>query len=115
MTDDERRQKLIVAQSSVKSAIDYTAGHEYSLDMVLQVADKIFDWVMNKGNNSGVTNNSVSNTVAASIPTPTLKQREWLDKIEAKHGYTHEQIKKVYGKYPSTKEEALDCIKMMKK
>lgn len=123
MTDDERRQRLIVAQSSIKAAIDYNANHEDSLDKVLHCANEIFDWVINKGDNNEVNSkpsiscsgSNMSNNYTGSVPVPTLKQKEWLDKIETKHGFTPKQVKEVYGKYPLTKEEALECIRMLKK
>ncbi len=123
--DDERRQRLIVAQSSIKTAIDFFGPEsEISLQNVINKADEIFDWVMSKGetfsgDNNGSGSGDRTNSPAVgggtnSIPTPTLKQKEWIDKIAEKHGFTAEQIYAKCKKYPATKDEAIECVKTMK-
>ena len=45
---DDNVQKMIVKQSSLKSAVDYCSGGNCSTSDVLKVAQEFVDWVMEK-------------------------------------------------------------------
>jgi len=50
--EDPNRQKLIIRQSSLRSAVEYLKGAEASLEEVFEAAEKMINWVNDKPNNS---------------------------------------------------------------
>ncbi len=118
--EDEKRQRLIVAQSSIKSAAELLSYSYLSTSnpnqTVIETAEGFYNWVFskadaNESNSIPIVDNSSTETV---IPTPTVKQLEWLKKIEEKYGYKKEEIYKKYGKYPNSKDSSIECVKIMK-
>lgn len=116
--NDERRQRLIVAQSSLERAIDYCSWinlTDNDIPAITSVAGQFFDWVISQGDGSAKQIPAkVVDSGKTISPVPTKIQQEWIDKIQTKHpSYTAQEMFCHYGKYPSSKEEALECIRTL--
>lgn len=129
-----RKDRLIVAQSTLERAIEYHVGanSSFKLSDVLLTAKTFFDHVFNMADGNNVTTEHsevktketpgglcaggsyVSNSDAVCLPTPTVAQTEWLEKIKEKYGFSKENVWEKCKKYPSNKEDAIEIIKIMK-
>lgn len=110
-----RKDRMIVAQSTLQRAIEYAALYKIKQDEVLEVAETFFNYVFSKADGYGNTGNNNDNaSTSNTVPTPTLKQKEWLDRIQEKHGFSAEEVFHQYGKFPNNKNEALEVVKIMK-
>lgn len=106
----ERKDMLNSRMSAIKAISTVCEGTNISEDELLKRADKVFDWIAQDQTweipNVFVGDGNVT-------PVPTVKQKEWLDRIQDKHKFTPEQVFKVLGKYPGNKEDALKAIKLL--
>lgn len=50
--EDPNRQKIIIRQSSLRSAVEYLKGAEASLEEVFEAAEQMINWVNEKPNNN---------------------------------------------------------------
>jgi hypothetical protein len=120
--NDDRRQKLIVAQTCLERAIEtleiLSAGTAGNVADVFPIADVYYNYVFDKADNKHGLNDSSSNIVSNShlspTPQPTVNQEKWLDNIAKKYGYSKKDVWENYKKYPSTAEEAVECVKILK-
>ncbi len=123
-----RKDRMIVAQSSLKAATEFVVGKNNlggSLS-VIEVAETFYTWVFGKADGEShtaeknfvekVNGGTNSNTDSSSnvLPVATKQQLEWLKKIEDKYGYTKEDIWKKCKRYPGNKDEAVEVTKLMK-
>jgi hypothetical protein len=112
-----RKDRMIVAQTSLERAIEYKPNAD--IQTVLEIADKFYDYVFRRADGvSNTDSNMVDSTERVNketvIPVPTKKQGEWLNKITEKYGFTNEEVFTKYGKYPQSKEEAIECVRVLK-
>jgi hypothetical protein len=121
----ERKDKLSSRMSALKAVSIIYEQSKMNGDYVLDLADIYYNWIIqdqewstndritdiSNSNNSELNNNNVVDI----LPTPTLKQKEWLDKIEAKYGFTAKELYTKCKKYPNDKDSALEIIKLMSK
>lgn len=115
-----RKDRMIVAQTCIERAIELleydTEADADRLRRVLEIADKLFDYVFDKADNKHGSNDNGDSVVhnSSSTPQPTVNQKKWLDNIAKKYGYNTEDVWDNYKKYPSTAEEAVECVKILK-
>lgn len=114
----ERKDKLNSRMSALKAASTVSEGTAIPAEVVIAEADKYYKWLTQdqsfaeKENVPG--NSSNSNSTNTVYPVPTTGQLKWLTAIKEKHGYTAEQVFDKCKKYPSNKDQALECVKLMK-
>jgi hypothetical protein len=115
---------LNARMSALKAASLLYEGKSEPSSNVENVAGRFFTWLSKDQNWSKQDVDSSINfddsscvpvTNVSTVPTPTLIQQGWLDKIKTKHGFSVEQVYKTYKKYPATKEEAIECVRLLKK
>lgn len=114
----ERKDMLNSRMSAIKAISTVCEGTNISEDELLKRADKIFDWIAQDQTweiPNTLTAKTLKNSEDGNVtPVPTVKQKEWLDRIQDKHKFTPEQVLKALGKYPGNKEDALKAIKLLK-
>ena len=67
--EDPNRQKLIIRQSSLRSAVEYLKGAEASLEEVFEEAEKMINWVNEKPKQTNTSNTAKAMHDFAKNPT----------------------------------------------
>jgi hypothetical protein len=109
----ERKDQLMSRMAAIKDVATVFEGKGIDTDTILKEADKYYGWIV-QGQLWSQDLVPVSSVKTSGPPVPTTKQKEWLDRIQKKHRFTQEQVFEKYGKYPSTKDEALECVRLLK-
>jgi len=115
-----RKDRMIVAQTCLERAIETLSitdeSKNFSVSTTLSLADEYYNYVFDKADNKHGSNVNGDSVVHNSSPTPqpTVNQKKWLDNIAKKYGYNKEDVWENYKKYPSTAEEAVECVKILK-
>lgn len=123
--DWQRKDMLGARQSALKAASLAFEGQSKDADFLIQEADKLYSWVAQdqgwkneitfaKGKQSDDLRSSTVETVPNNMPLPTPKQSAILETFQSKHQIDKETVYKTYGRYPNTKEEAIQCLKQIK-
>jgi len=74
------------------------------MDSVLELADKLVDWVYDK------PESKEENII---VPQPTIEQQKALDQVFKETSWTKEQVYKQFHKYPNMQNVAI-CIQKIK-
>ncbi len=114
---DERKQRMIVAQTSLDRAISALGiGKESS--SYISLAEEFFTWVFSQADEVVRTKKPTivkEDKGTVDIPTPTKPQLEWLEKIQKQYGFTKEQVYKAINGYPNNKDGASKVVKILQK
>lgn len=120
----ERKDKLMARLSALKATTVNHEGKGVKAEDILVESETYYNWLIKDQEYVGSDSNNGNSTVGVlptitvnptlSIPVPTLKQKEWLDKIQHQHGFTMEAIFTKFNTYPSTKDEAVKMVRELK-
>jgi len=117
----ERKDKLNSRMSALKAASTVLEGTGNVGDVQAE-ADRFFSWLTQDQEWSEQTTTACDNAkpesepaVQSELPTPTLKQKEWLDKVAKKLNMSYEEVqKKSGGDYPNNADEAKELYQKIK-
>ena len=116
-----KKDQLNARQSSLKAASTVHEGSAHPAEFILNEADKYYQWLSQDQEWKDVGQHSISTATVGDInksntdlPTPTVVQKEWLDKIEKTYGFTAQQVYEKCGSYPSSKDQATSVVRKLK-